>query len=180
MSNVLSTALAYKTLKSDKPETTGAAPSTFKESIFSKPLTWAIIIGVGGYALIRSLKKSPEEKRQDRIKEDIKEAEKTQKLSYPLSSYQGFADKIFSGWSTNYNPFDRLNEEPIYEVFKAMKNDLDVLELIKAFGKRREPTAIIGLLNNVALPEWLAVGMDTDEIDQVNSILASKGIKYRF
>ncbi len=180
MSNVLSTALAYKALKNDKPETAGSNPSTFKESIFAKPLTWAIIIGVGGYALIRTLKKTPEQKREDRIKEDIKEAEKTQKLSYPLSTYQGFADKIFSGWSTNYNPFDRLNEEPIYEVFKAMKNDLDVLELIKAFGKRREPTAILGLFSPVALPEWLAVGLDTDEIDNINKILASKGIKYRF
>lgn len=180
MADLVSSALAYKTLKSDKPATTGAAPSTLKQSIFSKPLTWAVIIGLGGYVLIRSLKKSPEEKREDRIKKDEEAAAKTQTLSYPLSSYQGFADKIFTGWSTNYNPFDRLNEEPIYEVFKAMKNDLDVLELIKAFGKRREPTAIIGLLNNVALPEWLSIGMDTDEIDQVNSILASKGIKYRF
>ena len=179
MPDLVSSALAYKTLKSDKPQST-STPSTFKESIFAKPLTWAVIIGLGGYIVYRNLKKSPEEKRQDRIKEDIKEAEKSQTLSYPLSSYQGFADKIFTGWSTNYNPFDRLNEEPIYEVFKAMKNDLDVLELIKAFGKRREPTAIIGLLNNVALPEWLAVGMDTDEIDQINKILASKGIKYRF
>lgn len=180
MPDLVSSALAYKTLKSDKPQSTAANPSTFKESIFAKPLTWAIIIGVGGYALIRSLKKSPEQQREDRIKQDEAEAAKTQKLSYPLSSYQGYADKIFTGWSTNYNPFDRLNEEPIYEVFKAMKNDLDILELIKAFGKRREPTAIIGLLNNVALPEWLAVGMDTDEIDQINKILASKGIKYRF
>lgn len=179
MPDLVSSALAYKTLKSDKPQST-STPSTFKESIFAKPLTWAVIIGLGGYIVYRNLKKSPEEKRQDRIKEDIKEAEKSQTLSYPLSSYQGFADKIFTGWSTNYNPFDRLNEEPIYEVFKAMKNDLDVLELIKAFGKRREPTAIIGLLNNVALPEWLSVGMDTDEIDQVNKILQSKGIKYRF
>jgi hypothetical protein len=36
------------------------------------------------------------------------------------------------------------------------------------------------LFSPVALPEWLAVGMDTDEIDAVNKILASKGIKYRF
>jgi len=179
MSNVLSTALAYKTLKSGNTETS-SAPGSLKQSIFAKPLTWAIIIGVGGYVLIRSLKKTPEEKREDRIKKDQEEAAKTQTLSYPFSTYQGFADKIFSGWSTNYNPFDRLNEEPIYEVFKAMKNDLDVLELIKAFGKRREPTAILGLFTPVALPEWLAVGMDTDEIDAVNKILASKGIKYRF
>ena len=179
MSNVLSTALAYKTLKSGNPETS-SAPGSLKQSIFAKPLTWAIIIGVGGYFVYRKFKKTPEELREDRIKKDQEEAAKTQTLSYPYSTYQGLADKIFSGWSTNYNPFDRLNEEPIYEAFKAMKNDLDVLELIKAFGKRREPTAILGLFTPVALPEWLAVGMDTDEIDAVNQILASKGIKYRF
>lgn len=179
MPDIVSSALAYKTIKSDKPQSGGA--STFKESIFNKPLTWAVIIGAGGYLIYRSFKKSPAQKTQEAIQKDIQKAEEQkQVLSYPLSDYNGFADKIFTGWSTNFNPFDRLNEEPIYEVFKAMKNDLDVYQLIKAFGKRREPTPILGLFNEVGLAEWLAVGMDTDEIDTVNKILSNKGIKYQF
>lgn len=182
MSNILSTAAAYKVLKGDKPRSEGSAPRTFTESVFSKPLTWAVIIGAAGYVIYRSLKKSPEKKTDEALKKDIEAAAKAkQVLSYPLSNYQGYADKIQQSFTANANPFDRVIEEYIYDVMKAMKNDLDVFQLIKAFGQRPEPTPLIRFAkDNVGLADWLTIGLDADELQTVNKILSNKGIKYQF
>ena len=62
-----------------------------------------------------------------------------------------------------------------------MKNDLDVLQLIRAFGKRRSPVNFASLLvPDVTLPEWLSIGLEANEIKAVNDVLGKKGISFQF
>jgi len=63
------------------------------------------------------------------------------------------------------------NETTVAGVMYKMRNSLDVLQLIKAFGKKE----------GYSLTEW--INDDFEEDDKafyINNILAAKGIKYRF
>ncbi len=57
-----------------------------------------------------------------------------------------------------------------------MKNNIDVANLIKAFGKRRLEFST----QDLELGAHLSNDLDSAEIAKVNSILASKNITYRF
>jgi hypothetical protein len=57
-----------------------------------------------------------------------------------------------------------------------MKNDTDVAKLIIAFGKRRIEFSFM----DGTLAEFLTSELDSTEIKQVNKILSSKGINYKF
>ena len=57
-----------------------------------------------------------------------------------------------------------------------MKNNIDVANLIKAFGKRRLEFST----QDLELGAHLSNDLDSSEIAKVNSILASKNITYRF
>ena len=163
MSAVLATALATKALKKDGPSQ--PAPKTLKQSIFQKPLTWVVIAGVAIYFGYKLVKKLGGNKTISETKQDIAELQKTQKQTFLDSQYAAYAGVLFiamDGLGTD--------ENAVYRVFTAMKNDLDVAKLIEAFGVRKEQT----------LPEWIQDDLSSDEMDQVNKILASKGIKYRF
>lgn len=94
------------------------------------------------------------------------------KLSYPLSTYDGFANKIYQAGFV----FGGTDEDSIYDVIKKLNNDLDVLQLIKAFGNRR----IEFSLQNSDLTGFLSSELSSSELAYVNSILASKKIAYRF
>ena len=174
MSNLLTTAVAYKALKKDDNKETMATestPKTLQESIFSKPLTWAIIAGAGIYVASRFFKKDPlaTEKKDER--ELISEG---QKASYLDSAYKGYADSIYTARSANN--FGGTDEDTIYSVFKKMKNDLDVAKLITAFGERRLSFS----LTSANLAGYLNDELDQDELNIINTDLRSKGIKYQF
>jgi len=172
MSNLLATGIAYKALKNDNSEVkTESSPKTFQESIFSKPLTWAIIAGAGIYFVSRFIKKDPLaiEKKDEKSLE-----QEGQKASYLDSAYKGYADSIYAARSAN-NLFG-TDEDAIYSVFKRMNNDLDVAKLITAFGQRRLSFS----LNSANLGGFLTDELDTTELGIVNSGLRSKGIKYQF
>lgn len=87
MADILSTSLAYKTLKGEKDENkTQSAPKNLQESIFSKPLTWAVIAGAALYFGSRLFKKDPlaESKKDEAILKS-----EGQKASYLDSAYTG-------------------------------------------------------------------------------------------
>lgn len=97
---------------------------------------------------------------------------KVQKPTYGPTQYQLYADKIYSAGVTWFG----TDENAIYSVFQSLYNDLDVLELIKAFGTRRlEFTTVWGNLQ-----QFLSSELNASEITKVNTILMAKGIKYRF
>jgi hypothetical protein len=171
MADLLSTSLAYKTLKSDKAKVETAAPKNIKESIFAKPLTWAVIAGAALYFGSKLLKKSPTAEARKDERELESEGEKA---TYMDQQYKGYADSIYSARIAN-NLFG-TDEDVIYSVFKKMKNNLDVAKLITAFGTRRLSYSF----TSANLGGFLNDELDENEMNIINTDLKSKGIKYQF
>jgi len=99
-------------------------------------------------------------------------ARSKEKATYPDLQYKIYADKIYQAGYI----IGGTDEDAIYDVFKAMNNDLDIAKLIVAFGKRR----IEFSFQEGSLPEFLTSELDEDEIKIINKILTNKAIKYRF
>lgn len=172
MSNLLTAAVAAKALKKDKKDmTTETAPKTIKESIFAKPLVWAVIAGAGIYAVSRLLKKG---QTAAELKDVTKLTQEGIKQTYLDSNYKGFADAIYAARSAN--KLFGTDEDAIYAVFKKMQNDLDIVKLSQAFGTRRLSFS----LETGNLGGFLADELDSDELNIINTDLNSKGIKYKF
>lgn len=91
-------------------------------------------------------------------------------LTYPKSNYKAFADQIYN--AMNYMGTDTGEVE---RVFGKMENNLDVLELNKAWGVR--DVYFWGFAYSYTLPQAVADEMDTT---QINTILSSKGIDYQY
>jgi hypothetical protein len=159
---------------------------TGNKMLLSKFDIYAIAAGtIGlGYLGYRYFKNRQERKEKRQQTTDIKEAEKAgQKLSYTLSSYTQMADQIFGAWASNVtlNLWNQTNGPLIIGIFRKMNNDLDVIQLIKAFGKRRQPTPFLSYATeNVELGQWLSIALDDDELDAINKHFAGKGIRFRF
>jgi len=155
-------------------ENTGSGKYTsLKEATLNKPLVWLTIIGLGGYALYKLGSALAKKLTLANADADIKAAQKTgETASYASATYSQLADKIYAAvmytWGTD--------EQAIYDVFNLMKNNIDVAMLIKAFGKRRLEFST----QDAELGAHLSQDLDTTEIQKINSILASKGITYRF
>jgi hypothetical protein len=141
-------------------------------------ITGVALAGYLGYKYYR--KKNPTD--ESSLTADEKAAKaKGQALSYTLTSYQGLANTIYNAWFQRYNPFNAVDETIVLSVFNKMKNDLDVLQLIRAFGKRRSPVNFLSLLvPDVTLPEWLSIGLEPKELKAINDVLAKKGISFQF
>jgi len=93
-----------------------------------------------------------------------------QKLTYMPSQYNSFADQIEQAMQ-----YTGTYTDVIENIFKQMQNDLDILELNKAWGKR--DIYFWGFAYNFTLAEALTDEMDVTEI---NNILKSKNITYRY
>jgi len=141
-------------------------------------ITGVALAGYLGYKWYR--KRNPTD--ESSLSADEKAAKaKGQALSYTLTSYQGLANTIYNAWFQRYNPFNAVDETIVLSAMDKMKNDLDVLQLIRAFGKRRSPVNFLSILvPDVTLPEWLSIGLEPNEIKAVNDVLAKKGISFKF
>jgi hypothetical protein len=154
-------------------ENTGAKYSSLKEATLNKPLVWLTILGVGAYALYKLGAAIGKKLTLSNADADIRAAQKSgETASYSSATYSQLADKIYSAvmytWGTD--------EQAIYDVFNLMKNNIDVANLIKAFGKRRLEFST----QDAELGAHLGNDLDSTEIAKINSILSSKGITYRF
>jgi hypothetical protein len=88
------------------------------------------------------------------------------KLSYLQSQYNSFADTLYTAMNGA-----GTDETAVAGIMYKMKNDADVLKLIQTFGQREGAT----------LAEWIADDFDQeDKTFYINSILAKKGISFRF
>jgi hypothetical protein len=141
-------------------------------------ITGVAVAGYLGYKWYR--KKNPTD--ESSLSADEKAAKaKGQALSYTLTSYQGLANTIFNAWYQRYNPFNAVDETIVLSVMNKLKNDLDVLQLIRAFGKRRSPVNFLSILvPDVTLPEWLSIGLEPAELKAINDVLGKKGISFQF
>jgi len=141
-------------------------------------VTGVAIVGYTFYRVYR--KRNPTD--ASALANDERDAKlKGQALSYTLSSYQGAADTIFNAWFQRFNPLHPVDETIVLSVMSKMKNDLDVIQLIRAFGKRRAPVNFLSLLTpDVSLPEWINIGLTEPQIAAINTVLNKKGISYQF
>lgn len=96
-----------------------------------------------------------------------------QTLTYPKSNYYTFADQLQEAMQYTGTYFS-----VIYSIFAKLKNDLDILELNKAFGKR--DIYFWGFTYNFTLPEALRDELSEEEISKLNKLLYAKKIKYRY
>lgn len=153
-----------------------------------------VVVGLGliGWGIYRAIKKEKDRKEATQAAAQA-QAELDQmaaqgvRPSYPVSQYLTYADRLvqaMNGCGTN--------EDLVYSVFNAMKNDADVLQLIASFGLRYyTPCALsdpvsyaIWQFNDKAyggeLATWLSYDLSDSEIGNINSILQAKGIHYQF
>ena len=86
------------------------------------------------------------------------------------------------------------DEDTVFNIMKSMKNDADLLALIKQFGVRYvDPCPVSSPISYVVawfdsknvrfaanLIELMKYGMNGSEIKKINDDFASRGIKYRF
>ena len=143
-----------------------------KKINFNDPLVAAAATGIGlglfYYLFLR--KKAGSTLTNAQIESE--QVSKQQVPTYSQTQYQVYADKIYQAGVAWFG----TDEVAIYSVFQAMKNDLDILKLINAFGSRRlEFSTVMG-----NLAEFLYSEFDNKEITKLNSILAAQGIKYQF
>ncbi|MCL1867750.1 MAG: annexin [Paludibacter sp.] len=92
--------------------------------------------------------------------------------SYTQSQYVSFADTLFAAMNGL-----GTDEDAIYNVFYKMKNKIDVLKLIDAYGVRNK-AFMFGTGKN--LSESLRDELSTSEMSKLNVILQTKGIDYTF
>jgi len=150
---------------------------------WSKGIMSTAIVAGGGYLVYKliGIIASKEDPTQKQLEKESKEYSKTQALTYPKSNYKGFADEIFNSWANNFNIFDSVDEDKIFAVYNKMQNDLDIIELTTAFGKRRLPINIGGLLlPDADLNAWINEGLTDSEKNKLNASLTAKGIKYQY
>jgi len=146
---------------------------TLPKSInLADPTVKAVLAGLGIFLLYQVLRTKAAPGTIADAEKESKEISKTQYPTFSPTQYQLFADKIYMAGVSWFG----TDEEAIYNVFRAMKNDLDILELIKAFGtKRLEFTTVQGNLSQFLYSEF-----GNKEIGQLNNILQTAAIKYRF
>ena len=140
---------------------------------WAKGVAVIIIIGIIAFVVYKFYKDfKPRTKEQKDLEKDQDTfVQQGQKPSFPRSQYKAFADTIQQenlSWDTD--------EKKIYNIFKQMKNDLDITLLVEAFGNRRPQFT----LNDVALVPFLNEDLSKSEIEQINNILIAKNIKFRF
>jgi hypothetical protein len=109
------------------------------------------------------------------------------RATYMDSQYETFSQSLvdaMNGCGTT--------EDNVYNVFRSMKNDVDIRKLISIFGIRYyQPCAASQPVSYTkwlwddqsfggGLPSWLSYDLTTDEIQQVNAILKSNNVNYSF
>ena len=141
----------------------------------------------GGYLLYRGIKKQADKAKGIKtsssselpanINADIKEQAKKTPLSYSLSVYETYAQDLY-GAMYRFG----TDEDTIFRIMGYMKNDADVLQLIKAYGVRPAGGGQV-FVGNATLNEWFSDELDTTDIGIINKTLAAKknpSINYRF
>jgi len=139
-------------------------------------------------------KRKAEEGLKDTREEQTKLEEAGVLRSFPKSTYKGWADNIeeqftgcdmtspiipsntvgipyISGWSGS--------AVTLYNILNELKNDLDFVDLIDAFGNREYNDCIFGTVKG-NLYKAVSNELNTTEIRGMNDTLKTKGIKYKF
>ena len=117
------------------------------------------------------LAESPQEKTDKQIDIAIKDEQGNgNPLSFPIAQYQMMADIIEEATDTSGTDTDA-----VYGVFLQLKNNTDLLQLIKAYGQRWN--FMFGVpLGKFSLQQIINSELDGTEKATLNQILLGKGI----
>lgn len=149
-------------------------------------------VGLLGYSIYRGIKRRQEERdllqaAQAANSELGQLANQGVHPSYSDSQFEQFCVKIdgaVAGCGTD--------EEAIFDVFRAMRNEADIRKLVSTFGVRyltpceySDPVSYtIWLVNRQAYPgdlaSFLATDLSSGDIREINEILRGNGIEYQF
>jgi len=134
-----------------------------------------ILYGVIGYLVYDMFLKGKTE--NDEFQEGFGNIDK---LSYPPYAYKEMVTKLLNAMHGNMT-----DEQPIYDVFAAIKTNQDAKQLKKEFGLRPYTGDFIGsfglLLNDeVPLSTWLDNELEDDEKQKVRNILKNNGVNEYF
>lgn len=147
---------------------------------YKKPLIATAAV-VGGYLVYKAIKNRQPSQGTALLNDEAAAKAKGQSLSYTQATYVNLANVIFNSWFQNFNVFNPVDEKQILSVMSKMKNDLDVIALTRAFGKRRAPVPFGSFfVSDLSLGEWLREALYENEIQAVNNVLRSKGITAQF
>lgn len=151
-----------------------------------------LIVAFIGYNLYKNAQKKKELRQANKLSEDaskevIELGRQGVVPSFGQSQYESFVLKLvlaMDGCGTD--------EQSVYNVFDAMKNKADVLQLIKTFGVRfYQPCAATSpisytkwLYDNESfgggVSTWLEYDLTNSEIQKINALLSKKGIDFKF
>lgn len=149
-------------------------------------------VGLLGYSIYRSVKQKQEEREALKGTEEAANELNTLAANGVVPSYSDSQFYVFVGALTSAMNGCGTDEEGVYTVFRNMNNEADIRKLITTFAiQYYEPCAFespisyaIWQLNDKAyggdLAAWLHFDLDEDEINEVNNILQSRGIAYKF
>jgi len=147
---------------------------------YKKPLIATAAI-VGGYLIYKAVKNRQPSQGAALLNDEAAAKAKGQSLSYTQATYVNLANVIFNAWFQNFNIFNPVDEKQILSVMSKMKNDLDIIALTRAFGKRRAPVPFGSFfVSDLSLGEWLREGLYENEIQAINNVLRAKGITAQF
>ena len=147
---------------------------------YKKPLIATAAV-VGGYLVYKAIKNRQPSQGTALLNDEAAAKAKGQSLSYTQGTYVNLANVIFNAWFQNFNIFNPVDEKQILSVMSKMKNDLDIIALTRAFGKRRAPVPFGSFfVSDLSLGEWLREGLYENEIQAVNNVLRAKGITAQF
>ena len=147
---------------------------------YKKPLIATAAV-VGGYLVYKAIKNRQPSQGTALLNDEAAAKAKGQSLSYTQATYVNLANVIFNAWFQNFNIFNPVDEKQILSVMSKMKNDLDIIALTRAFGKRRAPVPFGSFfVSDLSLGEWLREGLYENEIQAVNNVLKAKGITAQF
>jgi hypothetical protein len=137
-------------------------------------------VGVVGYVVYRvakgGLKSLKDAREKGQLKNDEKDLlNKGVKYSYLTSQYNSFADKIYSALKGATE-----DEDAIKTVMSNMKNDLDVLALIAAYGSRDASYWAWETANYDLVTALNAYLSDSEMELYVNTPLRINNVKYQF
>jgi hypothetical protein len=151
----------------------------------------AIVGGAGfvGYKIYKQLQLTTEEKGG---KEELNSAsdlsrELEKKMKPTLNSYQlnSIVNQLVSALSNtqSFVGFGKrgVSESALYKAFANVKNDLDVINLVRAYGIKTLPSNNFFVENfKGTLNQALTTLCGKEQLDALNNMLSRKGIKYRF
>jgi thiamine pyrophosphate-dependent acetolactate synthase large subunit-like protein len=149
------------------------------------------IIAVGGLAIIyftsRSIIKSINKKKKEQDDKDLLDATEREKrelerrgIKQMVSNAQleAYSQKLVEAFNDC-----GTTESSVYTVFNGLKNQADLMQLIKIYGTRGYSGCLaqgeFGDMN-YSLPRAIESELDTSETKKVNDILRKKGIDYTF